>query len=168
MIVQAPKFSDLEGLRIAVEMERRGEEFYRHAARIAKNGRAVALLAQLAADELSHQREFARLVELMLSEHSGEEYYDEEASMYLSAVAADVVFKGGLMSLVPGKGFDSPIAILESAISSEKDSILFYTEMIIQARSREARQVFEEIVRQEKQHLGKLQKSLLEQQPIEE
>ena len=57
-------FSDLEGLRIAVEMERRGEAFYRRAAKISKSPETVALLNQLMEDEKRHGAEFQRLYDL--------------------------------------------------------------------------------------------------------
>lgn len=162
--MQNLRFSDLEGLRIAAEMERRGGEFYRHATRITKSAEARALLGQLAEDERVHEQEFQKLA-IQLVQQRGDEAdqdYPEEATLYLSAVAAEVVFSGGLMELGKDKGFDSPRAILEHAIQAEKDSILFYSEMIVQARTEQARAVFQEIVRQEKFHLGKLQKMLLE------
>ena len=37
-------FSDVEGLRIAVEMERRGEDFYRRAAKVSRSQETVSLL----------------------------------------------------------------------------------------------------------------------------
>lgn len=164
------RFSDLEGVRIAAEMERRGGEFYRYAAKISKNPEARELLRLLADDEKTHEREFVGLAEaLQAARPDGrkEQFYDEETSAYLSAVAAEVVFSGGLMSLVPGKGFESPCAILANSIQSEKDSILFYSEMKVQARDEQARSVFDEIVRQEKHHLGRLQK-MLNDLPMEE
>lgn len=160
--MQNTRFSDLEALRIAAEMERRGGEFYSHAARIAKNPDTVAMLKVLAADEVVHEQEFLRLAAALPQLPVESDYYDEETSAYLSAVAAEVVFQRGLMSLVKGRGFESPRAILETAIQSEKDSILFYSEMIVQARNAEAGSVFQEIVRQEKFHLSKLQKMLME------
>ena len=45
----AEAFTDLEGLRIAVDMEKRGEDFYRRAARVSKSPEMVALLNELAA-----------------------------------------------------------------------------------------------------------------------
>ncbi len=163
--MQNLRFSDLEGLRIASEMERRGGEFYRHAARVSKNPDAVTLLSRLAEDETIHEQEFKRLAEQLLKNKDAQEedpYYSEEVSAYLSAVAAEVVFKGGLMDLVKDQGLDSPEAILKSAIRSEKDSVLFYSEMVLQARSESTRQVFQEIVRQEKFHLNKLQRMLMD------
>lgn len=163
--MQNLRFSDLEGLRIAAEMERRGGEFYRHASRIAKKSDAKQLLTKLADEERIHELEFGKL-DAQLRRDRGEEdeqYYDEEVSAYLSAVAAEVVFSGGLIGLAKDHGIESPEAILKNAIQSEKDSILFYSEMILQARSDEARRVFREIVRQEKFHLNQLQKMLQEE-----
>lgn len=158
--MQNLRFSDLEGVRIAIEMERRGGEFYRHAARISKNARAIELLTKLAEDEAVHGSEFEKLLSQLLQTRGEdqEQFYSEEASAYLSAVAADVVFSGGLMELARDRGFESPVAILKSAIQSEKDSVLFYSEMALLASGAQTRSVFEEIVRQEKHHLNKLQK----------
>ena len=60
-------FSDIEGLRIAVEMERRGEDFYRRAARVSRTQETVALLNALADDETMHCREFQRLHDIAVA-----------------------------------------------------------------------------------------------------
>ena len=151
-------FSDLEGIRIAAEMERRGESFYRHAARVSKSDDTVALLDVLAHDEMNHRAEFERL----FSSEAGvlsDEAYDDETNAYLSAVAADVVFPGGLMALRDA-GFEDSEAVLRNAITSEKDSIMFYTELYMRARDEHARAVFGEIIRQEKGHLRLLRQRL--------
>ena len=54
------------------------------------------------------------------------------------------------------EGFESPRPVLAAAIASEKDSILFYTELAACARDAEARATFEEIARQERGHLARL------------
>lgn len=150
-------FNDVEGLRIAVEMERRGEDFYRRAARVSRVQETVAMLNALAADEQLHGREFQRLHDLAVAqrEADGEEAYDDETNAYLSAIAAEVVFPGGLMALRQA-GFESPRAVLTTAIASEKDSILFYTELAALAKNAEAVAAFEEITRQERGHLARL------------
>lgn len=149
-------FSDVEGLRIAVEMERRGEDFYRRAARVSRVDETVALLNSLAEDERLHGREFQRLHDLAAGRKDGrEEVYDDETNAYLSAIAAEIVFPGGLMALRQA-GFEDPRAVLITAIASEKDSILFYTELALRARDAEARAAFEEITRQERGHLARL------------
>lgn len=150
-------FNDVEGLRIAVEMERRGEDFYRRAARVSRVQETVAMLDALAADERLHGREFQRLHDLAVAqrEADGEEAYDDETNAYLSAIAAEVVFPGGLMALRQA-GFENPRAVLTTAIASEKDSILFYTELAAHAKNAEAVVAFEEITRQERGHLARL------------
>jgi rubrerythrin len=157
------RFSDLEGLRIAVEMERRGVEFYRRASRLTKSAQVDALLVELAAEEEQHQRDFERLLARHCNCRQDREpaCYSAETSAYLSAIAADVVFSGGLMQVERLGGFDSLAAILTTAIDSEKNSILFYTELRDLTDDSNAREVFSHIISQEKLHLAKLQQQLI-------
>jgi len=148
------RFDDKQAVSIAVEMERRGEEFYSKTARVSKNPEAVALLAKLAEEERRHMADFQRLSERLCGE--GGCSYDEETGTYLTAIAADIVFAGGLMELIPDGGLHSPEAVLRYAIRSEKDSILFYTEMTGHALDDSARAVFDEILKAERGHLARL------------
>lgn len=152
-------FSDLEGIRIAVEMERRGESFYRHAARVSKSKETVEMLLSLANEEQYHRAEFERLYAAEAALGASEATYDDETNAYLTAIAAEVVFPQGLMAL-RDEGFENPEAVLMHAIASEKDSILFYTEMQQRTGDEHARSVFSEIVRQERGHLFRLQRRL--------
>ena len=56
-------------------------------------------------------------------------------------MAADIVFPGGLMALRE-EGFDDIRAVLDYAIVSEKDSILFYLELARLSSDEAARNVF--------------------------
>lgn len=141
------QFSDLEALKIAIEMERRGESFYETCAKITKSAEATAVYKRLAADERAHAQEFERLLEKV-----GDEAYSEEASAYLSAIAADIVFPGGLMALTRN-GFDAPADAINEAMRSEKDSIMFYTELKKHTRDEAARLTLEDIIKQEESHL---------------
>ena len=152
-------FSDLEGIRIAIEMERRGESFYRHAARVSKSEETVEMLLALANEEQYHRAEFERLLRAECARGMSDCAYDDETNAYLTAIAAEVVFPKGLMAL-KDEGFENPEAVLLHAIASEKDSILFYTEMQQRTGDDHAREVFGEIVRQERGHLFRLQRRL--------
>lgn len=158
------QFSDLEGLRIAVEMERRGVEFYRRAARLTKSESIARMLEELAAEEEGHQRDFAKIMEDHCQGRPAEAAvcYSGETSAYLSAIAADIVFPGGLMEVGRRGGFDSLSAILTTAIDSEKNSILFYTELRDLTGDEAAKNAFGSVVSQEKVHLARLQQQLLE------
>ena len=152
-------FSDLEGIRIAIEMERRGESFYRHAARVSKSEETVEMLLSLANEEQYHRAEFERLLRAECARGMSDCAYDDETNAYLTAIAAEVVFPKGLMAL-KDEGFENPEAVLLHAIASEKDSILFYTESEQRTADDHARSVFSEIVRQERGHLFRLQRRL--------
>ena len=91
-------FSDLEGIRIAIEMERRGEAFYRRAARVSRSEETIALLNALANDETNHRAEFERLYRNESGALSSAAY-DDETNAYLSAIAAEFMFPEGLMAL---------------------------------------------------------------------
>ena len=146
-------FSDAEALRIAIEMEARGEAFYTKAARISKNPDTVKVFEQLAADERIHRAEFEKLVVKADLSHVD---YDQETNAYLNAIAADVVFSDGLMALRT-TGFETPEGALMEAIRSEKDSVMFYSELAERASDKEAQDIFSEIIIQEKAHLRTLQ-----------
>lgn len=150
-------FSDMEGIRIAIEMERRGENFYRRASRLSCSPAVVTLLEALAADEELHRTEFERLSQQHFE--LSEAVYDDETNAYLTAIAAEVVFPQGLMGMRK-VGFDDPAAVLRSGIDSEKDSILFYDELRERCGDESARATFAEIVRQEHGHLSRLQDQL--------
>ena len=152
-------FSDLEGLRIAIEMERRGESFYRRAARVSKSEETIAMLNSLADDELHHRAEFERLYKAELEGGMSDKAYDDETNAYLTAIAAEVVFPKGLMALKE-VGFENAEAVLIHAITSEKDSILFYGELSDRTPDEHAKKVFAEIMRQEKGHMFRLQRNL--------
>ena len=152
-------FSDLEGIRIAIEMERRGESFYRRAAKVSKCEDTVNLLLSLARDEEYHRAEFERLYNVESEGGLTDKPYDDESNAYLTAIAADVVFPKGLMAL-KDEGFENPEAVLKYAIASEKDSILFYSEMQMRTPDEHAKQVFAEIGRQERAHMFRLQRQL--------
>ncbi|NLG25798.1 MAG: ferritin family protein [Clostridiales bacterium] len=151
-------FDARSGLRIAIEMERRGGEFYRRAARVVKSPDTAATLDVLAQDEAIHQRDFERLLALAEARAGGQAPTDLERSAYLSAVASDLAFPGGLMSLA-GE-LEDVKAILRYAIQSELDAIEFYGRMVDSARQEEERVTFQQIRSKEMDHLKRLQSML--------
>ena len=149
--MSARPFSDLEGLRVAMAMEKRGGEFYRRAARILSDPALRALLLDMAEEETYHLAEFESLY--ALAQVEGDSPYDEETSAYLSALAGDIVFSGGLSELVARP---DPQSILAASIRSEEESIAFYDGMRRCARDARARERFAVIADTERAHLAGL------------
>lgn len=155
-------FSDREAIRIAAEIERKGERFYRMALGVAKDGAACTLLQMLRDQEKAHAARFdAMLLKLPKEDAQQDEAYDLESSAFLSAIAAEVVFPGGVLASLMSHKLDTLRDILLYAISSEKDSLLFYLEMLTETQSETLKPVLREIITEEKKHLYDLQ-ALLE------
>lgn len=153
-------FDDLEGIRIAVEMERRGRDFYEMAARMTKNGRMAELLQKLRSEEVVHMQQFGRLYEREQQRADMIKPYSHETSAYLTALAADIVFSDGLVKVGVKGGFEDPDVMLEEAIGSEQDSIDFYSTLARETQDEHARAIFEEIIAQEKSHQVRLRAQL--------
>ncbi len=157
--MQQTTFSILDGIRLAAEMEKRGGEFYRLAARVSPSSEVRALLAALAEDEAIHLGEFQRLYSREKERADGQPLCHECAAL-LSALAADIAFPGGVVSMA--HELDDAEAILSEAIRSEQDSIRFYEEMTHATEDAQTSRVFGDIIRQERGHLNRLQKMLAE------
>ena len=155
--MQTHIFNDLEGIRIAIEMERRGRDFYGAVAKMAQNEPMRALLD---AEENAHMNQFRRLYDREQALLSGSEAYSAEASAYLTAVAADIVFSDGLVSVGVRGGFAEPQVILAESIRSEQQSIDFYRALSESTRDEHAVCVFREIIAQEQMHLERLRGQL--------
>ena len=152
------QFSDCEALRIAAQIERKGERFYRMAAGVAKNGPAEKLLEMLRQQELGHAIRFEKMEEKIGCMKT--DPYDVEANAFLSAIAAEIVFPGGVLASLMNKKLETVRDILMHAIASEKDSLLFYYEMLTETQDEECANILREIIAEEKAHLCDLQELL--------
>ncbi len=173
-------FSDLEGLRLAVDIEKRGAAFYKQAQVRANNPDHKVLFGFLLQEELNHAAKFAAMYnELKANKSAGADEYlfDADVSRYLQVLVethvfppeaplgdeselANGVLKTGWQQQVPGQsGSDGLTArgILQLALQAEKDSILFYDEMMNNAKFPAAKKVFAELKAEEQSHVEKLQ-----------
>lgn len=154
------EFSDREALRIAAEIERKGERFYRMAMGVTRGGKAHALMEMLRAQEEAHAARFEQMLADLPEDEAEEESYDAEANAFLSAIAAEVVFPGGVLASLMNRRLETVRDVLLYAIGSEKDSLLFYMEMLLKTRKESYRKTLEGIIEEEKKHLYDLQQLL--------
>ncbi|HHY81108.1 MAG TPA: ferritin family protein [Clostridiales bacterium] len=156
-------FNDLEALEIAIQIENRGHTFYSKAAHLATSDGVREMLEKLAEQELDHASAFQKIYnELSQRKDSLDDtyLYDPEVSAYLKAMAESTIFPSDdyLNEFIDGLKDISDV--LKIGIQAEKDSILFYAEMIINARYVEAKEAFRRLLKEEKKHLIDLQRSL--------
>ncbi|MGI6141891.1 MAG: ferritin family protein [Caldicoprobacterales bacterium] len=158
-------FNDLEALKIAIQIERRGEVFYEKSMYLAPNDSVSQMLAELAEQERDHAATFQEIYN-ELSQHKqnfDDEYlYNPEVSAYLRAMVETSVFPSDELQEEIMRDIKDITDVLAIGIQAEKDSILFYTEMIINARYIEAKDAFRRLLKEEKKHLIDLQTQLNE------
>jgi len=147
-------FSASEIITMAVEIEKNGMAFYNALAARSKNEKAREMYTVLAAEEVRHQVTFKKMLnELKELELSASE--EEEYNSYLGALTSSRVFRSDVDMEELLAGADTEIAAIDMAIDAEKDSILFYYELLGQALS-ENSEAIESVIREEKAHMTKL------------
>jgi rubrerythrin len=173
-------FSDLEGLRLAVNIEKKGVEFYRQAQERTTNPEHKLLFGYLMQEEINHASKFEAMYNtLKEKKNAGDEEYlfDADVSRYLQTLVETHVFPAnnpfvnepemangvlatGWQTQTPGKDStdqQTVKSILWFALMAEKDSILFYDEMMENSRFPEAKAIFAELKAEEQSHVQKLQ-----------
>lgn len=121
----AYNFNADEIFEMAKQLERNGAKFYRDAADTVAQDEEKAFLLELAAMEDDHEKTFSALQKELKASDKKETVFDpdEETCLYLMALADTKVF---YKKEDPGTDMRE---ILKSAITAEKDSIVFYLGM---------------------------------------
>ncbi len=146
-------FSASEVITMAVQIEKNGLEFYSKMAKKAQTEKTEELFKFLAAEEVRHAATFQKMLnslkqlELTASE-------EEEYNNYLGALTSSRVFNREVNTDEIVKNLDDATAI-DLAIEAEKDSILFYYELMEQAMN-EDRSAIEKVIKEEKSHYAML------------
>lgn len=149
-------FSYHEVIELAINIERRGYELYTKASKMAKQEPAKNILLFLAEQEQMHEKGFRKVYEdLKKQDSNGSTTLSEESLAYLGALSDASVFP------INDDQFLEQIKtlndVIEVATQAEKDSILFYVELSIYAPDKETEEFYNLIIREEKNHLIKVQ-----------
>jgi rubrerythrin len=150
-------FSSKEILEMAVRIEENGLGYYKAASASAENKEIKSLFDYLIIEEVKHVELFEALKDA-INEAVPTDYNDpflEEESKYLNALADSSIFMKGDEGAKKAKEITNDDDALDFAIQIEKDSILFYLELINMVRD-EDRQVVKDILSEERKHIAKL------------
>jgi len=156
-------YNDLEGLRIAVEIEARGREFYRQAYEQATAQAQKDLFLLLMNEEIHHLTAFTDIfnkVKVTKEAHSDEYLFDPEVSRYLTVLAESHVFPQTDKARQVIAELKTIQAILAVAMQAEKDSVLFYDELANNARFPEAKKIFIQLKAEEQAHVVKIREMI--------
>lgn len=141
----------VNGLLVAMEMERRGRALYIRAQQFTTDPKLLALLEQLASEEEVHYAQFSAMLDVY-----GMSFSDEEEHALAVAKAADFFFPGGLMQVAMDGALQSPASMLEEAIRAEEGSIAFYQRLLDYIDTPEQEKVVASIIEEENSHLKTL------------
>jgi len=146
-------FSASEVVTMAVQIEKNGLEFYSKMAKKAQTEKSAELFKFLAAEEVRHAATFKTMLNSLkqLELTAAEE---EEYNNYLGALTSSRVFNQDVNTDEIVKNLDDATAI-DLAIEAEKDSILFYYELMEQAMN-EDKAAIEKVIKEEKSHYAML------------
>ena len=150
-------FNADEIFEIAEQIERNGAEFYRTAAKKIEDENKRELLVNLAKMEDEHELTFKNMRGQLSEEEKTMTRFDplDETSGYLKALADTRVF---YEKEIDTKNLKE---ILKSAITAEKDSIVFYLGMKDVVPSNLGKQKLDNIIKEEMGHISLLSKELI-------
>jgi len=150
-------FSDVEAAKIACNMERNGLAFYTAVAAKAEDANVRRVFEQLAADEKAHVAVFEELQQTLLDEPRKDSYLDsDELDAYMARLVETHVFADGSTVARLAEQVSSDIEALGVGMRAERDTMLFYQELLNFTDSTTAREAFQRIVDEERRHLVQL------------
>lgn len=121
-------FNANEVFEMAEEIERNGAKFYRKAAENASDDKVKKMLLGMAAMEDSHLKTFEKMREQLSGREKEELVFDpaNEAAMYLQTMADVRSWEGRKSPTEELSGGETMKEIIEIALNSEKESVVFY------------------------------------------
>jgi rubrerythrin len=155
------QFNAEEVLRMAEQIERNGQEFYRNASKAVDDFEVSKLLSNLAEWEKGHEALFASMRSDLSDEEQSKTAIDPfcESALYLKAMANDHVFKqetGGTLAGLDGT--DDAEKIIDIAIRFEKDTLLFFFGLERLVSRRLGKEKIYKVIDEEIGHISYLEK----------
>lgn len=154
-------FTADELLRMAMQVEESGIRFYQLAAEKIPAEQSRRLLLDLAAREKEHLELFAGMLDGLSSAEKSSQTYDPDgqAALYLNALADERVFPRADPKTLLGPK-PTRESILKTALSLEKESIVFYVGLRQMVPERMGRGHVDGIINEEMRHVTILRQEL--------
>jgi len=151
-------FNANEIFEMAEEMERNGAKFYRKAAQNASDDQIKQMLLDMADMEDGHLKTFEEMREQLSGQEKGWTVFDpdNQSVLYLQAMAYARGFEGKITPTKELTGSEAPKEILETALNSEKESVVFYFGLKGMVPVKAGRDKVEAIIIEELSHITTL------------
>jgi len=145
----------IEAIKIAIQMEVEGCDFYAKAAKTTGNEMGKAMFTQLAKDEMEHKRTF----EAMFDKVADPSQWRKLAAQ-TPGVPVLPVFRATSKELRKSKGLLADANAVRVGIEKERLSIDYYEKAALDSDDDQAKMIFNNIKEQEEYHYNLLQAEL--------
>ena len=151
-------FNANEVFEMAEEIERQGAKFYSEASKKAADDKMKEFFLELSAMEASHLKIFADMRKELSEAEKAETTYDpeNEAAMYLKTMADAKGWEGRISPTEELTGNESMKEVIEIALNSEKESVVFYYGLKSMVPEKAGRDKIEQIIMEELTHIRTL------------
>jgi rubrerythrin len=155
-------FNADEIFEMAEEIERDGAKFYRLAAANSTDSAIKEMLLGMAAMEEGHLKTFRHMRKELRGQEKAEAVYDpdNQAVLYLQTMAGAHGYEGKISPTKQLVGNETTKEILETALSSEKESVVFYFGLKSFVPAKAGKDKVEAIILEELGHITTLLKKL--------
>ena len=145
--------SAYEAMQIAMELERDGFQFYKIAARQARNGRVRAVFQKLAREEMAHLVTIER--DILPKFKAGEYDFDDEGQGlgYLLAIKRADIVDTKISPQLAANFPATDVAALDLGIETEQESVVFYRHLAEIVPNPDGKTAFNRLADEEKQHM---------------
>jgi rubrerythrin len=156
------KLNANEVFEMAEQIERNAAKFYRQAAGNSSGKDIKQMLLELADMEDGHQKTFAKMREQLGGGEKGWTVFDPEdqSVLYLQAMADSRGYEGKISPTKELTGSETIREVLEIALNSEKESVLFYFGLKDLVSAKAGKEKVEAIIKEELSHITTLLNSL--------
>jgi rubrerythrin len=148
-------YSLKEILEMAIKIEEDGVIFYESLAGRSKNREVIELAKYLAGEEKDHIAVFRSIYKELTGEKFEKAFIEDEANAYLHLLVENRVFKNQEEIKKFVEDIKDDLSILDLAIQIEKDTILYYYEVLEGLEDKE-KTLVKELINQEKTHIYRL------------
>lgn len=142
-----------QALCVAVEMERRAIRVYERALMLASEPEVIDGIQEILSDEREHLRCFSEM-------RAKYPVAEEEEKLLISAMAAEVLFTGGVMEMKREQALTTLRGLYRYAAESEADAVETYGGFAQRCQDERVREAFMSIVHEESRHLTELTEKL--------
>ena len=149
------KYAGGEILKMAIEIEKNGRAFYDEVVQAVEGGKTKSVFQFLSDEEVKHEKTFRKMLQEIETVAAKTPFDDGEVTRYFRSLIGQKVFPSRQEGKYMKSELADPSVAARIALSLEKDSILFYHEMVPVTQEKE-HVVIERIIEEEREHIRRI------------